>query len=68
MMFWQKKKTKAAPEQARIEFRSDDNMHQRAEKIWYALGFVNDRGDNIPKIAGWLHMYREWDNETEPGK
>lgn len=51
----------AMPEDIKIEFRSDDSMHQRAEKIWYALGMANDRFGAIPQIAGWLSMYRDWD-------
>ena len=52
----------AKPELVKIEFRSDDTMHQRAEKIFYALGFANDRMNFIPKVAGWLSMYKEWDD------
>lgn len=52
-----------APRQ--IEFRPDDNMFQRAENIWAALGFVNDRFGAVPQIAGYLSMYRDWDKQQE---
>jgi hypothetical protein len=45
----------------RIDFRWDDTMHQRAANIWRALGFANDPMNAIPQIAGWLSMYKEWD-------
>lgn len=61
-----KKRAKPEPRKPeRITFRSDDNMYKRAENIWYALGFANDRLGAIPQIAGWLSMYRDWDRESE---
>lgn len=49
------------PEKPPIEFRSDDDMYKRAENIWRAIGFANDRFGAIPQIAGYLSMYRDWD-------
>mgnify|MGYP001583607829 FL=1 len=46
-----------------IEFRADDSMFKRAENIWYALGFINDRMGAVPQIAGYLSMYRDWDRD-----
>jgi hypothetical protein len=48
-----------------ITFRPDDDMFQRAENIWYSCGFVNDRLNHIPAIAGYLSMYRDWDRKKE---
>lgn len=64
---WPFKKDKmpeAKPEPQKIVFSSDDSMYRRAENIWYALGFVNDRVGAVPQIAGWLSMYRDWDREV----
>ncbi len=47
-----------------ITFNAGDTPFQRAEKIWWALGFVNDRMGAIPQIAGILSMYRDWDREA----
>ena len=61
-MFWRRKEAvEPRAERPPIVFRADDTTYQRAENIWYALGFVNDRMGAIPKIAGFLGMYREWD-------
>ena len=70
MMFWKKKEPPPPPpEREPITFRGDDSMHKRAENIWYALGFVNDRMGSIPQIAGYLSMYRDWDNaQPKPKK
>lgn len=62
-------KTKTPPEAEKasertIVFRDNDNMYQRAENIWYGLGFVNDHLGEIPRIAYWLTMYRDWDNTS----
>lgn len=48
-----------------IVFRPDDDMMKRASNIWRALGFVNDRFGSIPQIAGYLSMYRDWDNNGQ---
>jgi hypothetical protein len=54
---------KPKPERPPIIFRPDDDMFKRAENIWFALGFANDRLNSIPVIAGYLSMYRDWDRE-----
>lgn len=51
------------PKPIRITFRSDDTIDQRATKIWYALGFVNDRLGSIDQITKYLSMYQKWDIE-----
>lgn len=48
----------------RIEFRSDDNMLIRADKIWRVLGFVSDRMGAVPSIAGFLSLYQELDDKA----
>ena len=47
-----------------IIFDAGDTPFQRAEKIWWSLGFVNDRMGSIPQIAAILYMYRDWDREA----
>ena len=66
MWFSRKKdKPKPVPEpHPPIVYRADDVPLIRAEKIWFSLGFVNDRLGAIPAIAGYLAMYRDWDREA----
>jgi len=49
-----------------IHFSSGDTMHERAEKIWRAIGMVNDRFGATAQIASYLYMYRDWDAERQP--
>ena len=50
-----------------IKFSADDSSFTRAGNIWKALGFCNDGMNAIPQIAGWLSMYKEWDdNKKQP--
>lgn len=69
-MSWFKKKADPAPEPPKeplqISFEYGDVPMVRAEKIWRALGFVNDRLGAIPALAGYLSMYRDWD-KLPPG-
>jgi hypothetical protein len=55
-------KPKSDPE--RITFHRDDDCYKRAENIWKALGFVNDRFGAIPQMAYYLTMYRDWDRDV----
>lgn len=66
MIGWFKKQpltpVEAPPkEPTQITFEYGDAPMVRAEKIWRALGFVNDRLGSIPALAGYLSMYRDWD-------
>lgn len=65
MWFCKHEQKPEEPAREPITFRKDDNMMLRAEKIWYALGFANDRMNAIPQIAGYLSMYRDWDNQKD---
>lgn len=67
-MFWSRKKSGPwVPEpHPPIAFRVDDDCRQRAENIWYALGFYNDRNGTIARMAGYLAMYQEMDKGADP--
>ena len=66
-MKWPWSKAKVSPEEKReaeperIMFCASDLPMQRAQKIWRALGFVNDGLNAIPALCGFLSMYRDWD-------
>lgn len=65
-MWWSKPKLIPKPQpRPPIKFSADDDMFKRAENIWYALGFVNDRNGMVAQIAGYLSMYRDWDQQRE---
>jgi len=66
-MIWpfKKKTIEEKKKEYMIEFRSDDPLRIRAENIWKALGFINDRNDSILKLTEYLSMYRQWDIENE---
>lgn len=57
-------KPKPKPEPEMINFRADDDCYKRAENLWRVMGFVNDRFGNIPQMAYWLTVYRDWDREA----
>jgi len=59
-----KPEPKSEPEDRTITFRSSDTLMERAENIWTALGFVNDRHGAIPSIAGYLSIYYDWDQKA----
>lgn len=42
-----------------VTLSSDDTMEERARKIWYLIGFVNDRHGAIPQIAYYLTLYKD---------
>lgn len=50
------------PDKRTITFRADDNTWKRAENIYHGMGFCNDPGGMVAKIAGFLSMYKEWDD------
>jgi hypothetical protein len=47
-----------------VEFRSDDPIMLRAQKIIAGLGFANDRLGLASRLAGFLAMYQEWDRQN----
>lgn len=65
MCFWNRKESppKAPHERERITFRSDDDMETRANNLWAAMGFVNDRHDMTGTLRLWLKQYHEWDTK-----
>ena len=56
------KKTTCLPEKTSVTLSSEDTMHERARKIWYLLGFVNDRFGTIDRLASYLYIYKDLDN------
>lgn len=53
------------PEEPPVTLSSDDTMEERARKIWYLIGFVNDRHGAIPLIAYYLTLYKDLDVATD---
>lgn len=54
---------KLPEEERRVTLSSDDNMLQRAEKIWALMGFANDRLGMVTKLAAYLGAYRDLDRQ-----
>ena len=62
--------TKKAPDSFKpqprdVNLSPDDDLYERAEKIWYSLGLGNDRRGCIPQIAFCLSVYQAWDFKKE---
>jgi hypothetical protein len=70
-VFWTKKPAPKAAAPAPlppIEFRASDDIITRAENIYRAIGFHNDRFGMVAQIAGYLSMYADWDRKATLGR
>lgn len=48
----------------KIELRADDTPYIRAQKIWSLMGFESDRNGMVPRMAAYLQLYRELDENA----